>query len=77
MSPAAPAVRIHPADNVAVAVRALSAACQVVVAGERVVVREEVPAGHKIALRDLEPGEPVVKYGFPIGEVTAPIGRGA
>ena len=77
MSPAAPAVRIHPADNVAVAVRALSAACQVVVAGERVVVREEVPAGHKIALRDLQPGEPVVKYGFPIGEVTAPIGRGA
>ena len=77
MSPAAPAVRIHPADNVAVAVRALSAACEVAVAGERVVVREEVPAGHKIALRDLEPGEPVVKYGFPIGEVTAPIGRGA
>ena len=77
MSPAAPAVRIHPADNVAVAVRALSAACEVAVAGERIVVREEVPAGHKIALRDLEPGEPVVKYGFPIGEVTAPIGRGA
>jgi altronate hydrolase len=76
VNPAAPAVRIHPADNVAVAVRALSAGCDITVAGERMVLREDVPAGHKIALRALEPGEPVVKYGFPIGAVTASIARG-
>jgi len=77
VSPGAPAVRIHPADNVAVAVRPLSAACDIAVPGERVVLRDAVPAGHKFALRDLEPGEPVVKYGFPIGAVTAPVARGA
>jgi len=77
VNPGAPAVRIHPADNVAVAVRPLSAACDITVAGEHVALREDIPASHKIALRALEPGEPVVKYGFPIGAVTAPIVRGA
>ena len=44
--------------------------------GARVLVRDDVPAGHKIALRRLEPGEPVVKYGFPIGAMTAPVSVG-
>ncbi len=71
------AVRIHPADDVLVAVRALAAGDAVVVEGERVVLADDIPAGHKIALRPLAPGEPVVKYGFPIGTATAPIARGA
>ena len=71
------AIRIHPADNVVVAVRALAAGCELVVEGERVVLREDVPPGHKISLRALEPGEPVVKYGFPVGAATAPIAPGA
>src|SRR5690606_24138240 len=45
--------------------------------GERVVLREDVGAGHKIALRELEPGELVMKYGFPIGKLTEPAARGA
>ncbi len=77
MTAAPQAVRIHPADHVAVAVRALAEGCQVVVDGEALQLGEDVPLGHKIAVRSLEPGEPVVKYGFPIGEVTAPIARGA
>lgn len=67
------AIRIHPGDNVAVAIRPL-------VAGEtaaHVVVRDDVPAGHKLALRDLEQGEPVVKYGFPIGATTQPVPAGS
>ncbi|HYT83474.1 MAG TPA: altronate dehydratase family protein, partial [Gemmatimonadales bacterium] len=74
---APPAVRIHPADDVLVAIRALPAGREIVVADDRVVLVEDVPAGHKIALRALEPGEPVVKYGFPIGAATAPIPPGA
>ena len=77
MSEAVLAVRIHPADNVAVAVRPLSAGCEIAIEGDRVALRDNVAAGHKIALRALEPGEAVVKYGFPIGAVTAPIARGA
>ena len=77
MSQAAQAVRIHPADNVVVAVRPLAAGCEFTIDGEPIVLREDVAAGHKIALRALEPGESVVKYGFPIGEVTALIMPGA
>jgi len=77
VSLAARAVRIHPADTVAVAVGPLSAHTEVVVDGERLVLAEDIPAGHKIALHPLRPGEQVVKYGFPIGAVTAPIAPGA
>jgi altronate hydrolase len=69
-------VRIHPRDNVAVALRPLEAGAEVCVEGVRLRLTEPVPAGHKIALRDLAAGEPVVKYGFPIGRTTQPVGRG-
>lgn len=69
-------VRIHPRDNVAVALRPLEAGAEVCVEGVRLRLAEPVPAGHKIALRDLAAGEPVVKYGFPIGRTTQPVGRG-
>jgi altronate hydrolase len=71
------AVRIHPADNVVVAVRPLAAGCEVVVEDQAVVLHDAVPAGHKFAVRAIEPGEPVVKYGFPIGAATAAIAPGA
>ncbi len=77
MSVAAQAVRIHPLDNVAVAVQGLTAGEKVSVEGERVTLTEDVPAGHKVALRALARGETVVKYGFPIGAATAPIAPGA
>ena len=70
-------VRVHPSDDVAVAVTALAAGAEACVGGERVVVREEVGAGHKVALRDVAAGEAVRKYGFPIGVATEPIARGA
>lgn len=70
-------VRVHPEDNVAVALTALPAGAEVAVDGAAVALREEVPAGHKLALRDLAPGEAVVKYGFPIGRATEPVPAGA
>ncbi|HEV2148372.1 MAG TPA: altronate dehydratase family protein [Longimicrobiaceae bacterium] len=70
-------VRVHPEDNVAVALVPLPAGAEVAVDGIGVVLREEVPAGHKLALRALAPGEAVVKYGFPIGRVTEEVPAGA
>jgi altronate hydrolase len=72
-----PAMRVHAKDDVAVAVRDLSAGLDIAVDDVRIRLREDVPAGHKIALRALGPGEPVIKYGFPIGEATAAILPGA
>lgn len=54
-------LKIHPADNVAV-----------ILTDNNPVA----PRGHKIALRNIAKGEPVVKYGFPIGRATQDIAEG-
>ena len=38
---------------------------------------DNVPLGHKIALREMKKGEKVIEYGEPIGEVSQPIKAGA
>ena len=50
-------VRIRPTDMVAVALRPLAAGQTVAVDGARVTLTEDVPMGHKIALRDIRAGE--------------------
>jgi (2R)-sulfolactate sulfo-lyase subunit alpha len=39
-------------------------------------VRDSIPIGHKLAIRDLGADESVIKYGTDIGRVVAPISRG-
>ena len=38
--------------------------------------RQEIPIGHKIALKDMAAGDTVLKYGVDIGKVVAPIKAG-
>ena len=49
-------IRIHPRDNVAVALTQLCAGEQLSVDGIEVTAREEVARGHKIALRPIAQG---------------------
>ncbi|MBQ0150550.1 MAG: altronate dehydratase [Bacteroidales bacterium] len=63
-------IRINPADNVAVALQDLHAGDAIAAGDCRVVLREDIPAGHKATLCDLREGQDVIKYGFPIGHVT-------
>lgn len=63
-------------DDVAVAVRPVSAGEVVRVNGTEVRARETVPAGHKIALRAVREEAPVHKYGQIIGFATRPIEAG-
>ena len=39
-------------------------------------VHDNVPLGHKVALRDLAAGERIIKYGVPIGVATRDIRAG-
>ncbi len=71
-----PLVRIHARDNVAVAVQPLPAGAKVEFGGEAFEVRDDVPAGHKVALRSLAAGARVVKYGHPIGRATVAVPQG-
>lgn len=60
-------LKINPADNVAVAVVPLYAGEKLSVDGAEIVLNEDIPAGHKFALKDFAEGEDVIKYGYPIG----------
>ena len=39
-------------------------------------ILDDIPIGHKVALKDFAVGDSVVKYGTDIGKVVAPIRRG-
>ena len=68
---------IHPRDNVAVALRMLSAGELAVAKGiEGFRALEEIPASHKIALKDISRGEEIVKYGEIVAVSTRDIKKG-
>ena len=60
-------LKINSADNVAVAITALPAGEKLTVDGKEIILNEDIPAGHKFALKDFAEGENVIKYGYPIG----------
>lgn len=77
------AILMHEAnDDVGVAVTDLTAGSQVeavTLEGQLVAtltILEEVPLGHKVALREIAPFQEVVEYGRAIGRATRPIRRG-
>lgn len=39
-------------------------------------VRDAIPIGHKLAIRDLQEGDTVIKYSVDIGRVVKPIAKG-
>lgn len=74
------AIALHSTDNVATAVQDLKA-------GQRAMVRlgrdlneidmeEDIPYGHKFAVRVIRKGEDILKYGEVIGRATADIRLG-
>ncbi|HYN82870.1 MAG TPA: altronate dehydratase family protein [Gemmatimonadaceae bacterium] len=69
-------VRIHPDDNVAVAVTPIEAGEHLTVDGVTLTAKVPVPAGHKVALVPIATGDVVTKYGFPIGSATSNITAG-
>lgn len=63
------AIRIHEQDDVAVALRPLNK-------GENILgitLTEDIPQGHKLSLRSIPAGSPVIKYAFPIGAASRDI----
>ena len=69
-------IKIHPGDNVAVALADVQKGETVAVDGASVVAAEDVARGHKIALAPIAEGAPIVKYGNPIGVAKSDIAAG-
>ncbi|MGI5965510.1 MULTISPECIES: UxaA family hydrolase [Anaerotruncus] len=69
-------IKIHPDDNVGVAIRPIAKGETVDAGGVQVTALEEIKAGHKMALAPIKKGENVIKYGHAIGSAQADIAAG-
>lgn len=69
-------LQIDKNDNVAVALNDMKAGESFEYSGETYLLAEDIPGGHKLALKEISDGENVIKYGFPIGHATKTIKRG-
>ncbi len=68
---------INEKDNVATALKGLRAGAEVSVefqgGVQKITLRSDIPMGHKFALKDMDVGQSVIKYGEPIGQATLKI----
>ena len=69
-------IQINKTDNVAVALKDLTKGSALEISGNIITTNEDIPAGHKIALKDFLTGDLVIKYGFPIGHTTTDVKTG-
>lgn len=67
-------IRVHPRDNVAIAVQAMKAG-QVLMPG--VVTQSDVPQGHKVALSDIPQSGEIIRYGVVLGYALDAIPKGS
>ncbi len=69
-------VQVHPDDNVAIVVNegGLRAGTKF---DSGLVLTENIPEAHKIALSDIHAGEPIVRYGSVIGFAEGEIAKGS
>jgi len=70
-------LRIHPSDTVAVAIEDIKAGEPLSVGTLSLTAADPIPAGHKIALRDISDGENIIKYACPIGHAVCAISAGS
>ncbi len=73
------ALKLNDLDNVAVLPEFTKKGTQVTINGtnDKYVINEDIPAGHKFALKDLKKGELVYKYGIPVAKTKEEITRGS
>lgn len=69
-------LKINENDNVVVALNTIPAGETINVDGKSVTALEEIPAGHKMAIRDIPEGGEVIKYGYRIGNAKEAIKTG-
>lgn len=69
-------LKIHPKDNVLVALQNLAKGEHVIYNGEEYVLQETIPAKHKFFTRDMNAGDKVIMYGVLVGKAQVPVSRG-
>ena len=70
-------IQINSRDNVAVAIHPLFKGDVESVGDIAFTIYSDIPAGHKVALRDIKKDEKIIKYGYPIGHATKAVPAGS
>lgn len=71
-----PIILLSPHDSVVVALRSFELNETFVLGDQTLKVRSSIPAGHKIAIRSIAVGQPILKFGWSIGSATTAIEPG-
>jgi altronate hydrolase len=69
-------LKIHPADNVLVALTDLKTGENISFNGSSTTLRENIPAKHKFVYQPMQPESEVIMYGVLVGKATKPIPAG-
>ncbi len=69
-------LKVHPSDNVIVALQDLKAGQTVVLESESFTLADSIPAKHKFVTAHLNPGDEVIMYGVLVGKASKSISKG-
>lgn len=69
-------LKINPDDNIAVAILDMKVGEIASIEGIEITLTQDIPAGHKFALVDLNTNDNVIKYGYAIGHAISDIKKG-
>ena len=69
-------IKIHPGDNVLVALTDLRAGESITYNGTSIALSDNVPAKHKFTLKEMHPDDEIMMYGVLVGKALKPIPAG-
>ena len=70
-------LKINPADSVVVCLVEKKKGEIISVDGQDIVLNQDTPAGHKVLIKDVQEGDNIIKYGYPIGHARQAMKAGA
>ncbi|HLF45214.1 MAG TPA: UxaA family hydrolase, partial [Chitinophagaceae bacterium] len=68
-------LKVHPKDNVLVALTNLSKGETISFEGAEYILTETIPAKHKFFMREMNPGDEIIMYGVLVGKVQTRISK--
>ena len=69
-------LKINPAVSVVVCLAPKAKGDIIEVDGKTIVLNQDTPAGHKVLIKDVNQGEDIIKYGYPIGHAKVALKAG-
>ena len=69
-------LKINPADSVVVCLKKKKKGEMIMVDNKTIILNQDTPAGHKVLIKDVQEGENIIKYGYPIGHAKSALKAG-